>query len=197
MTRGKGVPFPHVTECESPINRRLMGYSNNRAEQYWKTPYYFWGNGDFSGTLAVAGDASTIFVSGSYSFNDGSQITGDGFTFLTRQNPMTSMSVAGQVSVNNFAMTGGYLSGSGTLTIQQSMWWLGGAMEGNGTTRIAENAELHITGLRSGENPSLMQGYTTIGGQYRLENAGAALWDGAPFEVFLGHEVPQGWWSPG
>jgi hypothetical protein len=117
------------------------------------------GGGSASGTFTVAAGATMLF--NTYSLNAGASGTGAG-TFLHSSGTLT---VAADVTVPNFALSGGTLTGGGTLTVSDLLSWTSGTMSGGGKTVIPNRMDVSGT--------SLKDLFTRT-----IENAGTVTWTG-------------------
>ena len=70
------------------------------------------------------------------------------------------------LSIPDFSESGGTLTGQANLSVYQDAIWSGGAMDGNGVTKIDEGASLAITGSAD-----------ILGGR-AIENLGSMTWSG-------------------
>jgi hypothetical protein len=118
--------------------------------------------GSSSGVFTVAAGSAVTFT-GSYTLDNGSNLLGAGVARVSTG----TLTVSGSVSVQNFELTSGSLTGAGTLTVTGTMTWSGGTMSGTGSTAIAAGATLALSG-----NAAKQLG-TRV-----LSNAGAATWTG-------------------
>ncbi|MGH3428126.1 MAG: beta strand repeat-containing protein, partial [Mycobacteriales bacterium] len=120
------------------------------------------GSGTSNGYFAVAADG-TLTITGTHTFTDGTYWAGPGPTRLTGG----TTTVTGSVTAENWAQSGGTLTGAGTFTIDQTLSWTGGTMSGSGTTQIDTAA----TVVLSGEGDKVLD-------TRRFENAGTLTWTG-------------------
>jgi hypothetical protein len=124
------------------------------------------GGGDASGPFDVANGGLVDFSASTYNLNAGVQLTGTGHHRISGG----TVSVTAGVPVQHLELSGGTLTGSGTLTVNGTMNWTAGIMAGAaGTARtvIAEGATLNIN------NPG-----TILLSVRALENAGTVNWNG-------------------
>jgi hypothetical protein len=111
----------------------------------------FGGSGGVStGVFTTAAGTEVAFLSGTQTWSDGVQATGDGAIAVRNLNSGTggTLNVDGGVEVARFDL--GYLgtlTGTGTLTITGTgSQWTGGTMTGGGTTEIAAGGDLTVAG---------------------------------------------------
>src|SRR5512143_4118885 len=77
-----------------------------------------------------------------------------------------TVNVTSNVTLQNFALNGGILQGSASLTVTQVMTWSGGTQSGSGATMIAPGAALNVTAY-------------VLQRQRTLNNAGTVNWTAA------------------
>jgi len=106
---------------------------------------------------------SLLFSSGASTLAAGASVTGPG---LTRLNGGT-LSIPGNVSLQNFTLEGGALDVDGTLTINGTFNWTGATLTGSGETKISATATLNL----SGNGNRFLDKVT-------LTNAGSVIWTG-------------------
>jgi len=131
------------------------------------------GGGASSGTFTTPATALVEWTGGTFTLNNGAQLSGPG---LYKINGISAVVVGnGDMSVQNLDLANGSStwSGTGLLTIADTMNWMAGTMEGSGRTVIASTATLQ---LGSASNISLKR---------TLENGGNALWTGSGTMILL------------
>jgi hypothetical protein len=79
-----------------------------------------------------------------------------------------TVAVNADITVQDFELDGGTLSGSGTLTMTKELNWTAGGMRGSGRTVIGPEARLYLA-----------NGGAVGMSQWVLENAGQVLWTGS------------------
>lgn len=123
----------------------------------------FFKGGRNTGTFANVG---TLAVNaGSYVLDPGTAITASALVRIAGGALVDNA----DLSVANLTLTGGVLTGSGTLTVTSALTWSAGStMAGSGTTMVADGATLTI----SGNDGKLLDETRT------LTNAGAGTWSG-------------------
>ena len=146
------------------------------------------GSGTATGSFSVAAGA-TLVLGGPYTFtfNPGSSVTGSGnvvydygsniaFTVIDSDVSGTVtiasgiVDFEGNVTIGELDLTGGILTGSGTVKVTGLTTWTGGSMSGTGTT-IAQG------GLQLGADDGYTY-YEYLDGR-NLQNAGIATWVGS------------------
>ncbi|MEK7445750.1 MAG: hypothetical protein AABZ70_12920, partial [candidate division NC10 bacterium] len=119
------------------------------------------GGGSSSGSLALSSGTQVNITGGTQSLAAGTSLTGAG-RYRVNGGILT---INGAVGADNLDVLAGTLNGSGTLTINSSMIWSGGAQsDTSGTTAIAAGKTLDITGAVS------------LG--RRIDNFGTTTWTG-------------------
>jgi fibronectin-binding autotransporter adhesin len=113
---------------------------------------------DFNSTY-YGGDAGDVEI------NSGTQFTGNGLYEFDHG----SLSINTNLAVADFTAAGGTVNGPDTLTITGAFNWIGGDLDGAGTTTVARGATF---AFGSSNNLSLTNGHV-------LNNAGAATWSGS------------------
>jgi hypothetical protein len=98
--------------------------------------------GTATGSFVTSPAAMLQFNGGAYTLNPGSAFSGSGAVQLTG----ATLLVDAPVSAVYFQQSGGTLSGTGALTINNEYDWTGGYMGGSGTTTIPSTATLNIGG---------------------------------------------------
>lgn len=97
------------------------------------------GTNSGTGTFNVAENAAVRFTN-NYSITDGSKLLGAG----TYQVTGGTLTVSGNVNVNNFSVSGGSLAGTHAFT--GALAWNGGSLNTSGTTTIASGGTLTVSG---------------------------------------------------
>ncbi len=133
------------------------------------TTHRMGGGGSATGTFDTPATALVEWTGRSFTLHPGAQLNGLG---LYRINGISANVVGnGDVTVQNLDLVNGdssltALSGTGRLTINNSMNWTGGAMSGTGRTVISPAATLSLANSNG------------MGLQRTLENAGTVAWTG-------------------
>jgi hypothetical protein len=127
------------------------------------------GGGSVTGSFDAPATALVEWTGRSFTVNPGALLNGPGFYRINGTS--ANVAVNGDVSIQNLEVMNGdsalsALSGTGRLTINNSMNWTGGAMSGAGRTVIAPAATLSLANTNS------------IGLLRTLENAGTVAWSG-------------------
>ena len=122
-------------------------------------------NGGTSTGTFNASTGTLEFVNGTHILNAGAACTGAGFCRLT----FGTLTLGANVSVTNFAITGGTLNGTGNLTVGTVLNWSGGTMSGTGTTTIPAGKAANLTG----STHILLR---------PLSNAGTVVWTAGPID---------------
>ncbi len=135
------------------------------------------GGGSFSGSVIVSGGTLAL-TGGSFAFQDGVTVTGDGLINLSGSSS-TGLAVNGNAALQNLAITGGQLSSSGNLTINDTLTWTAGQISGTGKVTLG----LAASGTISGTERKYLYG--------RLESAGTLVYDGDGL-TFAGSQVSTG-----
>jgi hypothetical protein len=125
------------------------------------------GGGNSSGMFVVDPSTTLSFSAATFTFNQGSAITGPG---LVQINGGT-VAVATAMNVQTMQLDSGTLSGPATLTATGTFTWTGGTMSGAGMTMIAVNAQLIISDPGQHNQHVVMM-------QRRVCNAGTETWSG-------------------
>lgn len=128
------------------------------------------GGGSAAGSFTAGATALVEWTGGTFTLNPGAQLNGTG---LYRINGISAAVVGdGDVTVQNLDLVNGSStwSGTGILTIANTMNWSAGTMEGSGRTLISPAAMLQLGGV------SLKR---------TLENAGNAFWSAGPTIILL------------
>src|SRR5262249_36317668 len=99
------------------------------------------GGGTSTGSFVLTATTTVDFDSTSYTLN-GASISGAG----TGRVVSGTTFATGAVSALNFALTGGTLDGSGTLTVSGTLSWTAGDMVGAGTTTVANGGSGTLSG---------------------------------------------------
>ena len=129
------------------------------------------GGGSASGTFNTPASALVEWTGGTFTLNPGAQLSGAG---LYRINGVSAAVLGnGDVTVQNLDLANNTLSGTGILTVANTMNWTGGTMEGSGRTLISAAATLQL-GSVSG-----------ISLKRTLENGGTAVWTGSGAMILL------------
>ncbi len=149
----------------------------------------FQGGGTATGSFTVAAGATLVFVgSDTFAFNAGSSVSGAGnvvynygsntaFTVIDTDVSGTVtiasgiVDFEGDVTIGALDLTGGILTGAGTVTVTGLTTWVGGTMSGSGTT-IAQG------GLQLGNDDSY----------YRQQNLDGRTLVNASTASFLGYD---------
>jgi len=119
--------------------------------------------GSATGPFNAAAGSLVAWSGGAFDLNPGAELDGDGDYRVSGGNLVINTNL----SVSNFDLET-TITGTGSLTVNQTMNWGNGIMSGSGQTVIAPGAILNLT------NSSLIQ----LSG-WRLENGGTILWNGA------------------
>jgi uncharacterized repeat protein (TIGR01451 family) len=99
-------------------------------------------DGTSTGQFAIGAGSTLLIDSDSYALSTGATVTGAGTVSLTSG----TLAVNAAVSIPWLAQSGGFLDGTGTLTLTgPSSTWGGGTMQGTGTTSVGNGATLTIT----------------------------------------------------
>ncbi len=98
-------------------------------------------NGIHSGTLAVGAGGILSLAGGTHNLNAGTSFSGAGTIQLTGSTVTVNAAVASAASTA-FSMSGGTISGAGTLTVNGPLTWSGGTMNGVGTLNATGGANL-------------------------------------------------------
>jgi hypothetical protein len=121
------------------------------------------GSGSSSGAFIGAASALVEWPGGNFAFNPGAQLNGSG---VYRIGGSANVTVNANFTVENldFVSSSALLSGTGTMTVANTMNWTGGTMNGSGRTIIAPGATLNLGQVSLGRT---------------LENGGTILWTGS------------------
>jgi RHS repeat-associated protein len=159
-------------------------FANNGTVEVQTGTLNFNGGGFSTGGFLFTAPTTLQFGGSTFNLNAGTTFAGLGTVLLS----------GGTVNVNDavslpaetgFTMTGGFLAGAGTLTVEGACSWPGGEMTGTGVTTI--NGPLSLTGTsekRLSQSRVLNNGGTAMwsGGLVRLLNTSVinnlGTWDG-------------------
>jgi autotransporter-associated beta strand protein len=153
--------------------------------------------GSNTGSFAVAATGALSFTAGTYLLDNGSSITGAGFTNIAGATVNTGVVAGDVVNATNVTFSSGTLGGPGTLDIANTFNWQGGNMTSTGTVVIGAGAAASITGIPTYDmgghnivNDALATSLTaaTLNGTGTLTNAGTlTLTDGIINTPFANH----------
>jgi hypothetical protein len=106
------------------------------------TVQFFGATSDVSGSYNLAGMNSTTSVTGSANFTGNLASLGTYFSISGG-----TASISKNVSISQFALANGALTGSGAVTVTTMLdWYAGGAMSGTGSTTLASGAVMDLGG---------------------------------------------------
>ncbi len=125
------------------------------------------GSNSATGTFAVASAGLVQFSGGTFTLNSGTTITGVGYSQVTGG----TLTIAGAVTADTFELTGGAVSGTGTLTVNSAMSWTGGTE--SGTLDIGSAGTLTFS---NGGSWKYLSDLT-------LNNAGTIIWNNGPLAL--------------
>ena len=161
-----------TNEVQSGTLQCILGFTNyGRAIVAAGATHQLASGGVATGIFEAVGGGLVEFTHGVYSLNDGAQLIGGG---LHRINDAT-LSVDGSVTAQNLEMVsnGAVLTGSGTMTVTETLNWTRGMMSGSGRTVIAEGATCDVGSTDNvGLNPRT------------FENAGKVNWIGSAWLAY-------------
>ena len=161
-----------TNEVQSGTLQCILGFTNyGRAIVAAGATHQLASGGVATGIFEAVGGGLVEFTHGVYSLNAGAQLIGGG---LHRINDAT-LSVDGSVTAQNLEMVSNsaVLTGSGTMTVTETLNWTRGTMSGSGRTVIAEGATCDVGSTDNvGLNPRT------------FENAGKVNWIGSAWLAY-------------
>jgi len=137
-------------------------FDNSSPTQVTAGTLQLTGGGSSAGAFTASAGAVVEFNGGTYNLNEGATLDGAGLYRLASG----TLNVNGAVDMSNFTQTGGYLAGTGALTVADTMNWTGGYQRGIGSTNIAAGGVLNLS---DGPDYLRQEGRT-------INNAGTATW---------------------
>jgi uncharacterized repeat protein (TIGR01451 family) len=127
-------------------------------------------DGTSTGQFAIALGSSVTIDSDTYTLGTGATVTGGGMIALSAG----TLFVNAPVSVPTLVQSGGFVDGTGTLTLTSAFsGWSGGTMQGNGTTTVGSGGSLNVSGASSKSLQRTLG--TAIGGTIEVTGTGAFL----------------------
>ena len=175
-TIASGLAFNNSGTVEIQTGTLLCGGSfNNNGTVILSlaTTNRFAGGGSNTGSIIAPATTLVEWTGGTFTLNPGAQLSGAG---LYKINGIGA-TVAGNadLTVQNLDLVHGSstLSGTGALTVANTMNWTAGTMEGGGRTIIGQGATLR------------MGSTTGISLKRTLENGGTTLWTGGGTLIML------------
>jgi hypothetical protein len=165
------------------------------------------GNVDFNGgTLAVPGiyavSGATLVTGATVSFTGPDPVLGDTLSVTSGSANLADASI----QIDNVTLSGGTISGTGVLTVRERLSWTTGTFGGIGTTRIAPDATMAVSGTTTrtlsartlsvagsatvaGTAPTAMNTQASIeiepGGIFELQGDANISTSGSPASTFI------------
>jgi hypothetical protein len=106
--------------------------------------------GTSNGAFTIATYAKLNFPSGAHTLDPNTTMSGPGVTAI----PGGTVTINGYVTAQNLDLTGGAITGSGTLTINGVSNWTAGSMTGTGVTVLASSGQMAISSITRSAAPS-------------------------------------------
>jgi hypothetical protein len=134
-------------------------------------------NAVLNSSISISVPQGTGGTDQTYNFNAGATFTGQGFVFLSSQSvsltvPKATATIPANTTVNatNFELSGGVLTGAGTLSVSQKLNWDFGSMTGTGATTVTGTSTIGGDNDLKGLPPTLDQ--RTFNNQGTLQLSG-------------------------
>jgi fibronectin-binding autotransporter adhesin len=141
------------------------------------------GGGAFEGILDIRRGSALLLRNGAFVAQALDQVTGqaqgafivNGDTSPALNFVIAASAAAGlpSVSLENIDLQGGTITGAGNLEIRRTLKWIGGTMDGAGSTVIDANAVLHVRGNVSGSRQIINNGWAGVENGKTLTMSGA------------------------